>query len=124
MSEKKKRGPAPMHPSELRTIRVNVYLHPDEAAELDRRRARVGLQRGPYMRMSALDKLPRQIPELNRVAWAELSRIGSNLNQLAREFNQGNPPLFDSVEATLSELRAALIGANFTQKGDDNESED
>lgn len=113
-----------MHPSELRTIRVNVYLHPDEAAELDRRRSRAGLQRGPYMRMAALNQLPRQIPELNRVAWAELSRIGSNLNQLAREFNQGNPPLFDEVEAALSELRASLIGANLTQKGDEDESED
>lgn len=124
MSEKKKRGPAPMHPSELRTVRVNVYLHPDEAAELDRRRAQAGLQRGPYMRMAALDKLPRQIPELNRQAWSELSRVGSNLNQLAREFNQGNPPLFDEVEAALSELRAALIGAQIQHGGDDNESED
>lgn len=123
MSEKKRRGPEPMPISELRTVRVNVYLHPDEAAELDRRRGSAGLQRGPYMRLAALNKLPRHIPELNRSAWSELSRIGSNLNQLAREFNQGNSPLFDDVESALSELRAALIGANLTQEGDDDESE-
>lgn len=120
-----KRGPAPMPPEQHRTVRVNVYLHPDEAAALDRARARVSLQRGPYMRLAALDRLPPTIPEVNREAWAELARLAGNLNQYQRAVNEGRidspMPLGDmaALRDMVDALRRELVGMSNDDEGDD-----
>lgn len=57
--------------------------------------------------------LPRAIPEINLLAYQELARTASNLNQLSRRANEG-----DQIEnmaelgAILAQLRAALLGVS------------
>lgn len=124
-----KRGPSPKHPDQLRTVRVNVYLHPNEAALLDQARKCVGLERGPYMRLAALDRLPPMIPPLNREAWSELARLSSNLNQHQRAINEGRidsqvePSDIEALREQVDALRRQLIGMDHDVGGDCDESE-
>lgn len=124
-----KRGPAPLPPEQHRTVRVNVYLHPDEAALLDRARDRVGLGRSAYMRLAALNRLPPTIPEVNRRAWLELARLAGNLNQHQRAINEGRIDSSISAEdiaslrGVVDALRRELVGMSDDDGGDD-ESED
>lgn len=120
-----KRGPSPTPPEQHRTVRVNVYLHPDEAALLDRARNRVGLGRSAYMRLASLDRLPPTIPELNRDAWLELARLAANFNQHQRAINEGridsSVPAEDIAELRdmVDALRRDLIGTIDDEGGDD-----
>jgi hypothetical protein len=59
------------------------------------------------------------VPEINRQAYAELSRSASNLNQLAAHLNSVGADArdADSIYAELAAFRAALIGMG----GDDSE---
>lgn len=73
-----------------------------------------------YARAAALGrqfKAPRQIPELNQVAWRELAPLASNLNQLAHTRNAGGQidadqlaQVLHQVRQLLADLRADLIG--------------
>ena len=123
-----KRGPSPKPPDLLRTVRVNVYLHPSEAVLLDQARQRVGLERGPYMRLAALDRLPQSIPELNRDAWSELSRLAANLNQYQHAINEGRidsgVPVseIEALRKQVDALRRQLLGIS-DQWGDEDETE-
>ncbi len=106
-----RRGPKPLPPEELRTHCVSVRL---SAAELEQLEAKRGaLQRGEWLRVAALDRLPPTIPAVNREAWVELSRAAANLNQLAHRANMGESPELGEVLAELKAFRAALIGARF-----------
>lgn len=82
---------------------------------LDERRAYVAMQRGEYLRAAGLhQRLPASIPEINREAWASLSRSAANLNQIARKINLAYPegvPSLEDVRETLADFRLRLIGA-------------
>ena len=62
------------------------------------------------MRLAALGKPPRIVPELNKSAWAELSRTAGNLNQIARAIADGRLPSTDAPKAgkVVMEVRAEL----------------
>ena len=82
---------------------------------LDNLRKGTALSRSAYMRMAALGTPPRIIQPINREQWVALSRMGSNLNQLAVAANSGNLPrdVLSSVEEAkklLRDVRAQLIG--------------
>lgn len=81
-------GPAPLDDAAKRTHTVASRFNDAELARLDAQRIAVQMQRGEYLRSAALRNLPPTIPELNRDAWAELSRTSSNLNQISRHLNQ------------------------------------
>lgn len=113
---RRRRGPGTLDPEEKREHCVSVRLNVRELAQLDERRAK--FQRGEWLRMAALDKLPPSIPPLNVQAWSELSRAGANLNQLARAMNAGEKVERGGLRDMLANFRAALIGAQL-QEGND-----
>ncbi|MDR1242342.1 MAG: mobilization protein [Deltaproteobacteria bacterium] len=101
-----------------RTIGVRV-----NAAELNELRIKansVGLSLAQLLRKIALSKAPLRplVPEINRVAYAELAKLAGNLNQLVRAANEGRTILpmpimeFQKIQATVNLLRLALIGVS------------
>ena len=109
-----RRGPKPLPAGETRTHCVSVYLNGDEISQLDSQRGL--MRRGEYLRVAALHRLPPVVPELNKNAWVELSRLASNLNQYRAAFNSHRMKnhqidislLMDQVAA----LRTDLLGQN------------
>ncbi len=93
----------------------NVRLSSDELASLNAAAQRSGLALGGYLRASALGtpgvRAMRTRPvnkELFALALAAQGRLGSNVNQLAKAFNQrGDEPLANEL-AKLAEDSAAL----------------
>lgn len=112
--KRRRHGPQPLAENERRGHTVSVRLNVEELAQVDERRATLNMQRGEYLRTAALYALPPVIPELNKTAWVELSRVGGNLNQIAHRLNAGDALPIEEIRAALGELRRALIGAKPT----------
>lgn len=111
-----RRGPKPKPAAELRTHCVSVRLSAAELEQLDAKRG--PLQRGEWLRVAALDRLPPIIPELNRQTYSELARSAANLNQLAFRANSGEMPELGELRAALKQFRDALIGVRSHHEGD------
>lgn len=92
-----------------RTITVSTRLTPAETARLDNLRGKI--LRGTYLRLILMDTVPPYIPAINRQAYVELSRLGSNLNQVVRAFNTigSSPEYMADIQSLLAELRLSLI---------------
>ena len=92
-----------------RTVTVSTRLTPAETVRLDNLRGKV--QRGTYLRLILTDNVPPYIPAINRQAYAELSRLSSNLNQIARAFNAAGiiPEDIADIQSLIAELRLSLI---------------
>lgn len=108
-----KRGPAPKPESEHRNTRVSVYFSDDELAALDRRRG--GRSRGQWLREAGLGELPALVPELNRQAWADLSRVAGLLKRYVVAIEVGNAHGMPSEVVTglrdqVQQLRNDLLG--------------
>ncbi|MGZ8174707.1 plasmid mobilization protein [Methylobacter sp.] len=103
----KRRGPLPL--DDPRTHSVNVRLNDEELALLDSKKG--GMARAEWLRCAALDKLPISIPALNREAYTEIGRIGSNLNQVAKALNiDPSSRTWEEIVALLKSVRGALLG--------------
>lgn len=94
-----------------RSAHLTIRLTPEEKAEIIAKAERAGLEPGSYARKTLLDEPPpRQVrrPPIERKELArllgELGKVGSNLNQLARESNEGEPPYRREVLAVLASL--------------------
>jgi hypothetical protein len=85
----RRRGPQPLPAGEKRRHAVSVRLNAPELAKLDGQRSLIKMQRGEYLRAAALHRLPPTISAINREAWTELAREAANLNQIAKQLNQG-----------------------------------
>ena len=114
---RRRRGPAPRPPEELRLHSVSCRLTDAELVTLDERRGEVS--RGEWLRLAAMAKPPRIVPTVNKVAWADLARAAGNLNQITRAINEGKMPVKDApsvgravmkVRAQLDAVRRLLIG--------------
>lgn len=83
-----RRGPGrkPLPSDEQRRHAVTCRLTDAERDQIDAARGKV--TRGEYLRLAALAKPPRVVPEINREAWAELARASGNLNQIAAVANK------------------------------------
>lgn len=99
---------AKQKPKQKRTRTVSMRLDDDEYQYLDQMRKK--MQRGRYMR-SLLKNEIRQIPELNIAAYRELARMSSNVNQVAKHLNCGEPVPFTEIRELMIALRDQLIGA-------------
>ena len=112
LQKRSRRGPKPLPTDETRTHCVSVRLNAVELATLDSQRGL--MQRGEYLRVAALHRLPPVVPEINKNAWVELSRLSANLNQYQASINAHRAPhqqidighLSDQVAA----LRTDLLG--------------
>lgn len=123
--KKRRHGPKPKPASEQRRHPVSCRLTDAELARLDARRGQVS--RGEWMRLAALGKPPRIVPEVNKVAWADLARAAGNLNQITRAINEGRLPVKDvpsvgkvvmDVRAQLDAVRRHLIGLEVPDEGE------
>jgi hypothetical protein len=99
--------------SRKRTRHITIRLTPEERALIDAAAEEAGLASGSYARAILLGApAPRQVrrPPVERKELArllgELGKVGSNLNQLARENNEGEPPYKREVLAVLASLLA------------------
>ncbi len=121
-AKKRRHGPKPKPAHEQRRHPISCRVNDAEIAIIDQRRGKVS--RGEWLRLAALSKPPRIVPEVNKVAWADLSRAAGNLNQLARAINEGRWPVKDApgAKATLMELRAHLDAVRASLIGLDGES--
>lgn len=73
---------------------------------------RAGLTTGSYVRSRVLEKpttraIRRPVPEVQKLSklLADLGRIGSNINQLARRANSGDTPLAGDIREALAACR-------------------
>lgn len=101
---------------------INVRCSEDERAAISQRARQAGLSVGAYLRAQALDNAgPRAVrrPPIERQELARLlghlGKVGSNINQLAKRYNQvglfpGYPELM-AVRKDVGDLRLALIKA-------------
>ena len=69
------------------------------------------LSRAEYTRLAILENLPMQNPLINIVAWTELSKVASNLNQLVRKTPNAVHADIEECKNILKQLRAKLLGA-------------
>ncbi len=83
----------------------SVRFHEDEWCLLLKRARGCGIQRGRYVRETALGAVPRGLGD-KKVLW-HLSRIGANLNQLAKRANEGQAIPRSEIEECLAEVHAA-----------------
>ena len=118
-----KTRPARMRVKDARTqVIPPIRCTQDERAAIKTAAERAGLSVGAFLRSLALgDAGPRAVrrPPIERKELArllgELGKIGSNVNQLARGFNQtgvlpGFPEIL-AIQRDIREMRAALMKA-------------
>ena len=114
-------------PKDLRTNRISLRLTDSELASIqsnakDTNARKVAL----YIRNSALNKLPVEVPELNKTAWVILATAVANLNQLMKKMNNPNSKgsvQISEVSKTLKDLRMSLLGINFNNNNEEAENE-
>ena len=109
LEKRSRRGPAPLEAKEARTHCVSVRLNVAELAKLDTQRGE--MQRGEYLRVAALHRLPFVVPESNKIAWVKLEKLADNLNQnQAGSLNQQID--IDHLLSQIDALRNDLLGQN------------
>lgn len=137
---KRRRGPPPTPLAEKRRHRVSVYLNDAELAALvawvfpdadqvDGTALGVRRELGRYMRDATFDRLPPQIPAINREAWAELARLAGNLNRYVVAIEVGNaqgmpPALAVELREQVQTLRRELLGVRDQELPDEPEDEE
>lgn len=102
-----------------RTEIKSIRFSPAELAKLQANADRAGLATGAYVRQVLLEaKPPRQsrrpVVDAELLSWclAELGKVGSNVNQLARTANQGITPDIDHLKIAcecVMEIRTAIL---------------
>lgn len=90
----------------LRNYRIEVRVSPDELAQIRANGLASGFQQAaPYLRSLGVQGLTTEHPRGQRkalvAAQGQLSRIGTNLNQIARKVNAG--------EASSAEILVTLL---------------
>lgn len=123
---KRRRGPPPIPLAEKRRHRVSVYLNDAELAgligwvfpgddQVDGTALGVRRELGRYMRDATFDRLPPQIPAINRDAWTELARLAGNLSRYVVAIDRGHamgtpPELVADLREQVQTLRRELLG--------------
>lgn len=100
-------------PSKLRD-RIDVYLTPDERRLIAHKAESAGLPISTFLRKSALAQHIKAPPKFAVEKWAELARVGSNLNQIAKAVNSGQklpfePFLLLDLAKAIDDLRDQLL---------------
>jgi len=100
-----------------RTHCITTRMNDEELEELKRRKGNIPY--GVYVRQVLLGKPPKQVPEVNRQAYAETARWASALNQIARKLNMGEDVDITEIRRVLNAFRQKLLGITF--EGDEND---
>lgn len=115
---KRGRGGRPRtDPALVRRQTIGVRVNVSEWSQLNTKASSMGMSLAEWLRQAGLARaMPkRPTPTLNRRAYAELSRVGSNLNQLAKASNEGRIPeqpteLLRELWRLLQKVRLLLLG--------------
>src|SRR5436305_11611477 len=97
-----------------RDRQFNVGLTTAELAELQRAARQAGMRPVDYGRAKLLSRPGRiarteySVRQLDPLLLVQLSRIGNNLNQIARRLNELALPTPDALEPLLGEIRSIL----------------
>ena len=90
-----------------RTKEIKIRMTANEHQTLMQKRGKMRL--ASWMRESCINTMPPAMPEISVQALRELHRIGSNLNQLARQLNStGHVDAAEAI-AEIKTLRAHLL---------------
>lgn len=100
----------PSHPPTRRTVRLTFRATAAEALAIRANARAVGLTASEYVRVVAFDRpVKARRSHLQRDARYQLSKMGTNLNQLLRVARDaGQAELARLLESVLQVLRAAL----------------
>ena len=110
--EKNKGGRPPK--TKTRKHRIEVWFFDEEIKKIDRDRGLV--PRAVFVRQAVEGvKISPPIPQINIEARAELSKIGGNLNQIAKALNQGLVPDIPEIQREIGKLRLSLLGIQCEQ---------
>jgi len=93
----------------LKLIQVNIRMTVDDYIKVSDNAETIGLSVAQYIRRKTTEKsLPKKkISPLDRKLFIELSRVGNNLNQLAKAVNSGIHDPF-SIQRQLEEVKRLL----------------
>ena len=127
--KKRRHGPSPRPPGELRTVKISVFFTSQEASEIQQRASVAAISPAAYLRSAGLTRLPRPIPALNREAWADLARVGGNINQYQAAINEGRatgypPEILCELRDLVQALRRDLLGVTEIPEEDDDEGDE
>lgn len=96
---------------------LNVRLNEHELKIVGQKAEQAGVTATEWARLAALERDPpprRVIPELNRLAWLELSRLAATLNGKMWRFQPGTEDdlsaSFEAVRRELQSVRNQLLG--------------
>jgi len=110
LNRKSRRGHPKLDADDVRDNCISVRLNKEELSILNTKRGI--LKQGEFLRMAAIDQLPKVVPELNKNAWVELSRAASNLNQIAHKLNMDEYVDADEIRRVFADFRQKIIGLN------------
>lgn len=106
--ETRKRGRKPLQPSDRKSYHIALRVNAETYEFIDAMRG--NLSRSDYIMRCVTGNVPVQVPEINREAWADLGRVGSNINQLARRVNLGDSFPAEIIKSELFNLRLKMMG--------------
>ncbi len=110
--EKNKGGRPPK--TKTRKHRIEVWFYKEEIEKIDRDRGLV--PRAVFVRQAVEGvKISPPIPQINIETRVELSKIGNNLNQIARILNSGDIFEISEIQKEISKLRLSLLGIKCEQ---------
>jgi hypothetical protein len=102
-----------------RDRQLNISLSEAEIDRLRQRAAAAEMRLVDYARALLLfegrEPAPPSVPQIDRLVYEQLKRLGNNLNQIARQLNagRGTPPdlsrLLQDIRAVLN--RGAMLGS-------------
>jgi hypothetical protein len=100
-----------------RCIRIQPSFTLSEFDTVVERAAAIGVDKSEWLRLAALGETIKSVPAINRLAYAELSKLAGNLNQLAAKANSTGhlnateiAELTGKTSAQLHALRLELLG--------------
>jgi len=112
---------------EVAKEKITLYLTSGEKEQVQSRAGTLPV--GRYCRNIILGKRQslQRIPEVNRLTYLELGRIGNNLNQLARAVHQArlegisfaiDPQNLEDLRETIRNIQLQVMSINFEDTGE------
>lgn len=100
----------------VRHVVLRLRVNTAELTAIQEKANEMHMPVGRWLRQAALSRqLPaRPVPEINRQLYAAITRIGNNINQIAREVHMGRVQIsvdnFEEMKTLLRKTKIALLG--------------
>lgn len=99
-----------------REIRISLMLNEEEDTLLTERCDLCGMSKSQYLRYMIKNTRPNVIPAIDDELLYQLTKIGNNINQIARKLNSGGSTSANEVKEireqltdTLKEIRKVML---------------